>query len=86
MASWRCPLGVTGAITAAAIAGVTLVTLFQNPDYARGVWGAAIWFLLGIAYFAIYARHRLVLSPEEEFAVLHQKERHQKERHQKSKS
>ena len=80
------PLGVTGAITAAAIAGVTLVTLFQNPDYARGVWGAAIWFLLGIAYFAIYARHRLVLSPEEEFAVLHQKERHQKERHQKSKS
>jgi ethanolamine permease len=28
-----------------------------------------IYFLLGIAYFAVAGRHRLVLSPEEEFAM-----------------
>ncbi len=63
------PLGAAGAWIALAIAAVTLVVLFQNPDYNKGVYGAAIWFALGIAYFAFYARKRLVLSPEEEFAI-----------------
>jgi ethanolamine permease len=31
--------------------------------------GAAIWFALGLVYFAVYARHHLVYSPEEEFAA-----------------
>ena len=62
------PLGITGAWAAILIASVTLVVLFLNPDYNKGVWGAAVWFALGIAYFAFYARKRLVLSPEEEFA------------------
>ena len=31
--------------------------------------GTAIWFVLGIIYFAIAGRNRLVLSPEEEFAL-----------------
>jgi ethanolamine permease len=63
------PLGVAGAVLATVIAAVTLVVLFQNPDYNKGVWGAAVWFGLGIAYFGFYARKRLVLSPEEEFAL-----------------
>jgi ethanolamine permease len=63
------PLGVAGAWLATAIAAVTLIVLFLNPDYNKGVWGAAVWFALGIAYFAFYARKRLVLSPEEEFAI-----------------
>jgi ethanolamine permease len=63
------PLGLPGAAIAMVIAGVTLVVLFLNRDYNRGVIGSAIWFLCGIAYFAIYARRRLILSPEEEFAV-----------------
>jgi ethanolamine permease len=65
------PLGAAGAIIAVFIAAVTLVVLFLNPDYNKGVWGAAIWFALGIAYFGVYARKRLVLSPEEEFATKH---------------
>ena len=40
--------------------------MFRNPDYNKGVIGAAIWFLLGIVYYAVHARHRLVLAPEEE--------------------
>lgn len=63
------PLGIAGAWAATIIAAVTLVVLFVNPDYNKGVFGAAVWFALGIAYFAIYARRRLVLSPEEEFAL-----------------
>jgi ethanolamine permease len=63
------PLGVAGAWIAAIISASTLVVLFLNPDYNKGVLGAAIWFALGIAYFAFYARKRLVLSPEEEFAI-----------------
>jgi ethanolamine permease len=63
------PLGVAGAITATIISAITLIVLFLNPDYNKGVYGAAIWFALGIAYFAFYARKRLILSPEEEFAI-----------------
>jgi ethanolamine permease len=63
------PLGVAGAWIAMLISAVTLVVLFLNPDYNKGVYGAAIWFAFGIAYFAFYARKRLVLSPEEEFAI-----------------
>jgi ethanolamine permease len=33
------------------------------------VYGTLIYFVLGVLYFAIAGRHRLVLSPEEEFAL-----------------
>lgn len=63
------PLGIAGAWVAILISAVTFFVLFLNPDYNKGVIGAAVWFALGIAYFAFYARKRLVLSPEEEFAM-----------------
>jgi ethanolamine permease len=65
---YRSPVGIPGAAVAALVAGATLVVLFRNPDYNKGVLGAAIWFLLGIGYYAAHARHRLVLAPEEETA------------------
>jgi len=68
---YRSPLGAAGAWMAAGIAAVTLVTLFLNTDYRKGVVGAAVWFALGIVYFAAWARRRLVLAPEEEFARKH---------------
>jgi ethanolamine permease len=68
------PLGIPGAAIAAIIAAVTLATLFRNSDYNKGVIGAAVWFVLGIAYYAGYARHRLVLAPEEESALAHREE------------
>jgi ethanolamine permease len=71
---YRSRLGVAGAGAAAIVAAVTLWMLFANPDYNKGVIGAAIWFLLGIGYYAGYGRHRLVLSPEEEMAF---RERHE---------
>jgi ethanolamine permease len=65
---YRSRLGIAGAVVAAIIAFVTLVMLFGNPDYNKGVIGAAIWFVLGIAWFAFHGRHKLVLSPEEQAA------------------
>ena len=56
------------------VAAVTLAVLFRNPDYNKGVIGAAVWFVLGIAYYAAYARKRLVLAPEEEAALAHRRE------------
>lgn len=71
------PVGTAGAVIALAIAAVTLIVLFLNPGYNLGVIGAAIWFLCGIAYFALYARKRLILSPEEEFAIAHRRRANQ---------
>jgi len=68
---YRSPVGVWGAGIAGVIAVVSLVSLYTNPLYVWGVVGTLIYFLLGIAYFAIVGRHRLVLSPEEEFALTH---------------
>ncbi len=65
------PLGNAGAAVAGVIASVTLVFLFVNADYRPGVYGAAIWFAGGLLYFQLYARHRIILSPEEEFATEH---------------
>ena len=62
------PLGRFGAWVALIIALVTLVMLFTNADFRTGVIGVALWFLAGLAYFGFYARHRMVLSPEEAFA------------------
>jgi ethanolamine permease len=51
------------------IAVVSLLSIFLNEAYRPGVYGVAIYYVLGIIYFAIAGRHRLVLSPEEEFAL-----------------
>jgi ethanolamine permease len=71
---YRSRIGIGGAALAAAIAMLTLWTLFRNPDYNKGVIGAAVWFLLGIAYYAAYGRRRLVLAPEEEAAMEHRRQ------------
>lgn len=72
---FRSPLGIAGALIAIAISTLTLAALFLNPDYRPGAWGALVWFVCGLFYFAVYARKRLVLSPEEEFAVHHRQVR-----------
>jgi len=62
------PVGVPGALTALVICAAALLLLFLNPDYNKGVLGAAAWYLLGVVYFASYARNHLVKAPEEVFA------------------
>ena len=67
---FRSPLGIAGAATALVIAAVTLVALFVvDPIYQKVLVGAAIWYVLGLLYFALHGRKQLVYSPEEEFAL-----------------
>lgn len=63
------PLGRFGAYATILICVVTLAYQFFDPLYRWAAIAAALWYLIGLAYFAFYRRHRLVLSPEEEFAV-----------------
>jgi ethanolamine permease len=66
---YRSPLGIPGAAIALIISLSTLCFLFLIEDNLYGVVGMAIWFLIGVIYFAAYGRHRLVFSPEEQFAL-----------------
>jgi ethanolamine permease len=66
---YRSPLGEFGAYLTIIIALITIGFQFADPVYRQGVVGVAIWFAVGIVYFALVGRHRLVLSPEEEFAM-----------------
>lgn len=63
------PVGIPGAVVAGAIAALSLVILPFNPAYRSVVLGVAIFFAIGLAYFAIHGRHHLVFSPEEEYAM-----------------
>ena len=62
-------MGVTGAIVTIVIASVTLVYQLLDPVFVSGVLGVGAWFAVGLAWFALVGRHRLVLSPEEAFAM-----------------
>jgi len=66
---YRSPLGVPGAFVTVVVALVTLYYQLQDPVYRVGVYATAVWYVLGLLYFAIIGRHRLVLSPEEDFAM-----------------
>ncbi|KAF0104184.1 MAG: amino acid permease-associated protein [Rhodospirillaceae bacterium] len=66
---YRSPMGVAGAMVTIVIAAVTLVHQLLDPVFVSGVLGVGAWFAVGIAWFALVGRHRLVLSPEEAFAL-----------------
>jgi ethanolamine permease len=68
---YASPAGVAGAAIAGGIALLTLIILPFNEAYRDVVLGVGAFFLVGLLYFAIAGRHRLVLSPEEEFALGH---------------
>jgi ethanolamine permease len=66
---FRSPLGVPGAVLTIIIAVVTLFYQVQDPNFTKGVMWVLVWFAIAIVYFAMVGRHKLVLSPEEEFAL-----------------
>ena len=66
---YRSPLGIAGAIVTLALAALTLAYQLLDPVFVSGVLGVGVWFAFGIAWFAAIGRHRLVLAPEEAFAL-----------------
>ena len=69
---YRSPLGEAGAWFAGIVAVVSLGSLFISAETRISVIGCVIWYAAGLAYFAIHARHHMILSPEEEFALEHE--------------
>ena len=72
---FRSPLGIPGAVLTIIIAAVTLVYQMQDPNFFKGVIWVVLWCAVGIVYFALVGRHKLILSPEEEFALEHKAKR-----------
>lgn len=68
---YRSPFGNFGAIVTITIALWTMYYQMGDPLYRKGVYAALVWYLVGLLYFALVGRHRLVLSPEERFALDH---------------
>ncbi|MCR5856053.1 amino acid permease [Mesorhizobium sp. J428] len=68
---YRSPFGVPGAVVTIIIALTTLFYQVQDPNFFKGVIWVILWFAVGIVYFALVGRHKLILSPEEEFALEH---------------
>jgi ethanolamine permease len=66
---YRSPLGIPGAVVTIVVALVTLYYQLQDPVYQKAVLAVFAFYVLGIIYFAVYGRNRLILSPEEEFAT-----------------
>lgn len=63
------PMGKAGAWITIVIALVTIYYQLQDPSYRTAVFSAIVYLLVGLIYFALKGRHRLILSPEEEFAM-----------------
>jgi ethanolamine permease len=66
---YKSPTGIVGAIIAGVISAVIFVALFANPPYITAIIAIAIVYAIGLLVFAFYGRKRLVLSPEEEYAL-----------------
>lgn len=66
---YRSPVGVGGAVVAGIVAVLIFVGQFLNPDLTPAIITVAIVYVVGLALFALFGRTRLVLSPEEEYAL-----------------
>jgi ethanolamine permease len=71
---YRSPFGIPGAVATITIGVITLLYQVQDPNFFYGVFWVAVWFAVAILYFGLVGRHRLILSPEEEFAMSHHSE------------
>jgi ethanolamine permease len=66
---YKSPFGIPGAVVTIVIAAVTLFYQLGDASYQKAIYGVIAWFAAGIVYFAAVGRHKLILSPEEEFAM-----------------
>ena len=66
---YTSPWGLPGAYIAAIIAALVFVGFLLNPTFQPAIIAIVIVYAVIFLGFAVYARHRLVLSPEEEYAL-----------------
>lgn len=66
---YKSPTGIVGAVIAGIIAFASFLGILLNATFQTAVITFLIAFVVGIILFALVGRHRLVLSPEEEYAL-----------------
>lgn len=67
---YKSPFGIPGAFLTLVIAVITIYFQVTDPAFRAPIFGVAIYYAITILYFAVRGRKQLVLSPEEEFAML----------------
>jgi len=66
---YKSPTGIAGAVVAGIIAFGAFLGIVTNATFGTAVAVFLAIFVVGIILFALVGRHRLVLSPEEEYAL-----------------
>jgi ethanolamine permease len=66
---YRSPWGIPGAVIAAAVSVLIFFGFFINEPARPAIIAIAIVYIVILIGFALFFRHRLVLSPEEEYAM-----------------
>jgi ethanolamine permease len=66
---YKSPWGLRGAVVAGVIAFLSFIGFLLNPTFRPAIVAIIIVYVIVLAVFAIWGRHRLVLSPEEKYAV-----------------
>ncbi|MCP4975998.1 MAG: amino acid permease [Maribacter sp.] len=69
---YKSPFGNPGAWITIVLACAIIYYQLQDKSYRTAVFIAIAYLIVGLIYFALKGRHRLILSPEEEFALDHQ--------------
>ncbi len=66
---YRSPWGVPGAVIAGILSLLIFVGFFINEPARPAILAIAVVYVIMLLGFALYGRNRLVLSPEEEYAL-----------------
>lgn len=66
---YRSPWGLFGAYSAAFISALIFLGFLLNESFRPVIVAIVIVYVIGLVIFGLYTRHRLILSPEEEYAV-----------------
>ena len=66
---YKSPWGVGGAVMAGVIAALIFVGLLINSTFKPAIIAILVVYVVILIGFGVWGRHRLVLSPEEEYAI-----------------
>ena len=66
---YKSPWGVPGSVVSGIIAFLAFIGFLINPTFLPAIIAIIVVYAIVLFIFAVWGRHRLVLSPEEKYAV-----------------
>ena len=66
---YKSPWGLFGASVAGLIAVMSFIGFLINPTFLPAIYAIIALYAFMLLIFAVWGRHRLILSPEERYAV-----------------